>query len=186
MRLFVAVLLPSDARKSLSRIQNTLRRLVGGSGIAWVAEDNFHITMKFLGDQPPDSVPTVSAALEAAVQGYAPFEIHLEGLGAFPRIERPSALWVGVREGAESLNQLQSSLEESLQNVGLPTDDRPFHGHVTIGRVKRAATGLRAAFEACGAAEIAEVRVDAIALMESELRSDGAHYTEVARMPLKG
>src|SRR5579872_7322984 len=111
MRLFFAVTLPDDIIERVSAVQQELRAIAGDEGIRWTRPEQFHYTLKFLGEQPaPRARKAIEAAL-AAREGQPAMEISLGGVGAFPNPQRPGVLWVGAKEGAEKLTDFAARLD---------------------------------------------------------------------------
>src|SRR5690606_8584575 len=97
VRLFVAVLLPGKVRAGIAgEVVPSLRERLPRA--AWVRPDNLHVTLKFAGRRPEALVPELTDALRAAAAGVEPFDLVLEGVGAFPSLERPRVLWLGARD----------------------------------------------------------------------------------------
>lgn len=92
--------------------------------------------MKFLGDTDERLVPELLGALGAAADGVAPFEITVSGFGAFPSMRRPRVLWIGCGEAGGALALLHARIEERLAGLGIPREERAFHPHVTIARLR--------------------------------------------------
>jgi 2'-5' RNA ligase len=108
-------------------------------------------------------------------------------------MERPRILWVGVAEGALVARQLQERVDAALAARGFPRDDRPWHPHLTIGRVfderrwrREAGPSLRGAVAAAARQRFGTLAVAAVALMRSDLSPRGARYTELASVALAG
>ena len=152
----------------------------------WVDRAAFHITLKFLGEQPEDVVDALAEHAGRACAGHAPFTLRLGGLGGFPKLARPRVLFYHVEEGAAELRALAVDLEQSLEDgLGIEKERRPFRGHATVARIKkslpRAVTDKLAA---APAVENAVQRVTSIHLMRSELRREGARYHVVKEIAL--
>src|SRR5215217_3503525 len=94
VRLFVAINLPEDVRRGLHEAAAPLRS--AAPQVSWVAAEKLHLTMKFLGEQPPETLETGEAALRAAAAGHRAFDIEIGGFGAFPSLAAPSVVWAGV------------------------------------------------------------------------------------------
>lgn len=154
--------------------------------VAWVAAENLHLTLKFLGNVLVDALPDVSAAIASGTAGTAPFVLEVTGLGAFPTATRPRVLWAGVANGAEVTAALAARIDAALESLGFPGERRAFSAHVTLGRVRvpRRDPQLARAIEAGAEREFGVVRVDAVRLMRSELSPGGARYSEIAAIPL--
>ena len=154
-------------------------------GVAWVARDNVHVTLKFLGAVDNARLGALEPALAAAAAGHAAFDLTIDGLGAFPSRIRPRVLWAGIGAGAAELGTLAARVDEALAALGFARETRPFAAHVTLGRVRepRANPRLAAALDAGG--PLGRQRVARVSLMRSDLSPRGARYTELASHPLK-
>lgn len=162
-------------------------RAVAGD-IAWVAADNFHLTLKFLGEVPAAGLPEIEAALGAAVAPAEPFTLGVRGLGAFPSPERARVIWAGTAEGAGGATSLAARVDEALERLGFAREPRPFTPHVTLGRARepRRRPALAAALAAGASREFGRVAVARVSLMQSALAPRGARYTELRAFELRG
>ena len=153
--------------------------------MAWVAEPNLHITLKFLGQVEEGRVQAIADALRSA-GGLPAFDLELRGLGAFPTPERPHVLWVGAGRGAEAAAALAARVDAGLAALGFPRETRAFASHVTLGRVRRPRRNpeLAERVRRAGDRDFGRVRVDAVSLMRSQLSSAGSRYTELAALAL--
>lgn len=177
MRLFLALNLPKKARQKIQRAARPLTEQ--DLPVRWVELDDYHVTLKFLGDVRPERMPRVREAADRVAGATAPFEARMDGFGAFPTIRRPSTLWVGV-EATPELRCLKQDLEWALSDLGFDKEIRAFHPHLTLGRASR--NGGAGAFR--GLDDLtAEMEVDAtfkvrtLDLMRSRLGKDGPRYT---------
>ena len=134
VRAFVAILLPDTVRAALGVEIERLRAF--GRNVSWVAPDNLHVTLKFLGNVEPARLDDAVSALTVAAAVVAPFELAIVGLGAFPSPTRPRVLWAGLADGAGAAAKLARSVDSALAGHGFPPEDRPFAGHITLGRVR--------------------------------------------------
>ena len=180
----MAVLLPAEVRAGLGETVESLRPIA--RGIAWVAPTNFHLTVKFLGRVEESRLEAVRAALAGAAAGHAPFEVTLQGLGAFPTPTRPRVVWAGLAAGAAPLAALAGEVDHALAALGFPREERPFSAHVTLGRVRepRRDPALATAITRATAQSFGTARVDHLSLMQSQLSPAGARYTELAALSL--
>jgi len=185
LRLFVAVDLSDEAKRALSGLLSRLKGL--DSGVRWVAPENLHVTLKFLGNVEEGKVEAIRGALSGALSGFKPFAIRLKGLGAFPSAKRPRVVWMGVEEGNEELSALARAVEVALERLGFPREGREFVAHVTLGRVKSRASGglLRFLERPEGIPEVRQ-EVREVVLMRSVLRPEGPEYTPLFKFPLGG
>lgn len=193
MRLFFAVLLSEEVREAVARAQERLRAAAGDNGIRWVAPEQFHYTLKFLGETPVEKIPGIREAARRIAAQHAPLSLTLAGLGAFPNLRRPQVLWVGAKEGVPLLTRLAESLEKELAEQGFPPENRRFNPHLTLARIKTPA-GEKAAAQALAAQaanqkivdEFGVIPVGNFVLMRSELRPAGPIYTVEETFALSG
>jgi 2'-5' RNA ligase len=184
VRLFVAVELTEKARREVAAVQAELRRT--SADINWVEPENLHLTLKFLGEIDESRLPALTQALRDAAGPLQPFTISLEGVGAFPRPERPRVLWVGVKDGRGRLVELAEKIAAACALVLRPFDfaqdqhDRPFSPHLTIGRVRSGGALAAIPFKTSE-----PIRVDRLVLFQSKLSPHGPTYTPLAGIPLK-
>ena len=188
-RAFVAVLLDEQTRRAVAAQIDRLRPL--SRVVAWVPPHNLHLTLRFLGDQTEEQLAEVVPALEEAASGVPTFTLSLKGLGAFPSLDRPRTLWVGVSGGVRDVQRLQARVAEALERRGVPIEARAWQAHVTIGRITDDNRGrregmpeLRSAVMRGAAASFGAMLVASIALMRSDLYASGARYTGIASVPL--
>ncbi len=133
MRAFLAVRVPEAIRRQIVKFESGIR---GDLPVKWVKFENLHVTLKFLGEVADDNVPTAILQAEEVRGRFKPFETSLDGIGCFPDRNNPRVVWIGVKDGAETLTRLQKDLDQSLAALGFESDER-FHPHLTIGRTKK-------------------------------------------------
>ncbi len=126
MRLFVALDLPWEVRQALSLLTGGL------PGARWVAAENYHLTLRFIGEVPSHRAEEIDHAL-SALRGRG-FALTLAGLGTFQKAGRVTALWVRA-ERDPALDHLQAKIETALQRIGLDPERRRFSPHVTLARL---------------------------------------------------
>ncbi len=145
MRCFLGIALPREPQRVLEEILAQLRRT--DAPVRWVKPENLHITLKFLGELGEDHLENLKTRL--AKVDKPRLELALDGLGTFPPRGTPRVLWAGVQNPTGNLKRLAAELGRAAVRVGVPREERPFHAHITLGRL-RGATGkeaLRAALE---------------------------------------
>ncbi|WP_270938213.1 RNA 2',3'-cyclic phosphodiesterase [Falsiroseomonas oryzae] len=168
LRLFVALALPA-------LVKTQLGALAGGiPGAKWVPPENYHLTLRFIGEIEPWRAEEVDAAL-AAIR--APrFDLALAGIGTFEKAGRIQSLYVPA-ERSEALARLQGKVETALQRVGLEPERRRFAPHVTLARTDKAETGKLISFvQAHALFRPAPVPVEHFTLFSSRLGKEAAHY----------
>jgi RNA 2',3'-cyclic 3'-phosphodiesterase len=184
VRAFVALVLAEPLRVRLGEEVARLRS--GRPGVAWVAPENLHLTLKFLGEVDPPRLESLQAALAAAVGGRSRFQLTCAGLGAFPTTSRPRVIWAGVHDGAEASTRLAEAVEHALAPLGFDPKGRAFSAHITLGRVRvpRGDPALTTALEVARARIFGATPIDRVVLMRSDLSPRGARYTELTAFPL--
>jgi len=106
------------------------------SGVRWEPVGKVHLTVKFLGPTDEDLVPGILETMRTRTAGIGHIGITMAELGVFPSPGRPRVIWIGCRTADARLLSLRNGLEEDLGRFGFPADERPFHPHFTIGRVR--------------------------------------------------
>ena len=187
MRLFYGLELPEDVRARAgawledARVRSQAFR---GARVDWTAAANLHVTLKFLGQVKENEVPGVLAEGTEAARHAKPFRLSVGGLGAFPSGDSKPAriLWAGVQEPTGRLGLLVQSLEARLEGLGFIRETRPFHPHLTLGRVK---DGSRGRELLTGLADFGEVEVSSLALFESWRDAQGTRYVPLRRFDIE-
>ena len=188
IRAFVAVELPAQVKNALAELIEELHRADIRS-IRLVRPEGIHLTLKFLGDVEEEQVEQVVTAVSNASRMHRAFGLELGSVGAFPSRNAPRVLWVGLRGDPEPLLRLQHGIEQALAPLGFAREDRPFSAHLTVARMGRGASPAerRKAADVLFSAEMPtglRVEVNAVSLMRSELRPDGAVYQRLSNIPL--
>jgi 2'-5' RNA ligase len=185
VRLFVAVNLPDAIRRDLFERLDPIRGV--GTGVRWLEPNNFHITLKFLGSVQDTQIESIQDGLWAAAAQVPAFELTLSRFGAFPNFRRARVYWVGVEDDGW-LGRLQSAVEQQIAPLGFPTEARPFHPHITVGRANQLTAAELGAVEASSAPfPFREtISVSSMELMESKLSPKGARYEPVFSALLAG
>ena len=182
VRLFIAVKVPSTP--SLQKVLKHLEAM--GRPVKPVSSDNLHLTLKFLGETNPTRIPEISQAISGAVDGEKTFETRIVGLGAFPRIQRPSVVWAGLENG-EPLRRIAEFLETKLSELGFHPEQKPFHPHLTLARIKsKPPPELAELLNENPATDFGVVSISSVELFQSELQPNGPRYTVLASAELTG
>jgi RNA 2',3'-cyclic 3'-phosphodiesterase len=187
IRTFVAVDVSPEVKDRAAQVIAECRQL--GVEAKWVAPENMHLTLQFLGNVRENELPAICRNLEQAIRRLPPFDVICRGVGAFPRPERPRILWLGMSEGREALIALQATVEKALQPLGFRGEARQFEPHLTLGRLRAEVSGspemadfvARQADREGAAFDVAEVVV-----YSSELQPAGPRYEVVGRIELEG
>ncbi len=184
-RVFCAVPLPHDLRERLMAHVNHVRDSVPDGRASWSRVDSIHLTLKFLGDLSPGKVEKLSEAASRSAREFAPFQIVVEQTGAFPKQGQPRVLWIGINDFSGKLGDLHARLEDESANEGFARDDRPFHPHLTVARLRqpRYARTLVAAHKEL-VFDATEIAVSELLVIRSELGNEGSKYTVISRHAL--
>lgn len=134
MRLFIGLSVPELYRDTIRSMTDAVRATTA-SRVSWTSPENAHITLKFLGNTDKASLPDIIKSL-SGVQ-FPAFTIRAGGIHAFPETGSPRVLWLGIKEGASACADLAELVNQALAPAGFSIEQRPFHGHITLGRVKR-------------------------------------------------
>lgn len=134
MRAFIAIDLPKEIKDYLADIQAQLKE--SNSDVKWVAPLNIHLTLKFLGEIDEKKSENIIQIIEEIAKNSACFYIRISSIGAFPKINFPRVLWVGIDKGDRESKEIAEQLEERIAKLGIPKEDRPFSSHITIGRLR--------------------------------------------------
>jgi 2'-5' RNA ligase len=189
MRTFIAIELSAEIKAALNKLQEQLK--TANADVKWVKPQNIHLTLKFLGEIDEKKLKMIIQILEDASGKMSSFYIRLSSLGAFPKINFPRVIWVGIDKGDKETQELAAALEEKIAKIGIPKESRPFSSHITIGRIRSALNRenlvkilgeLAAQFSNQAAAEF---RVTKITLFKSTLMPQGPIYEVIKEAPLK-
>lgn len=182
-RLFIAFdIVPApETLEALQIIQRKMRL----ESIRWVPFDNFHLTLKFLGNTDTGKISGVTGELKKTLGQFSAFTIKLQGLGVFKNLRDPRILWMGC-QGGTALYEIKQAVENALGNAGFAKDDRSFNPHLTIGRITqiRNSNQLTEALAIYRDKVFQQDRIKEFILYESILSPDGSVYIPVDRFSL--
>jgi RNA 2',3'-cyclic 3'-phosphodiesterase len=185
VRAFVAMRLSPELDEEVARFQSSLREL--GGEISWTRPAGFHLTLRFLGNRlAPTLIEAVIEGLRPIAAATAPLKVQVRGAGAFPSLNRPRVIWVGLAN--ESLGEVARQVEALSVKCGFEPEARRFTPHLTIGRVRRPSRNarIREALEAAADRDFGACLIDSMALYRSHLSPHGAAYEALATLPLGG
>ena len=176
VRLFVAIAIPEEHRYQLKRL------CLGVREARWVQEDNFHLTLRFIGEIEEPHLPEIVAALRHVDS--EPFSLSLSGVGHFKRGQQIRSLWAGCHP-CVSLNILQNRIDVGLRQAGLSPDGRRFTPHITLGRLKKGSPqSVRDWVEENYLFSCSEFMVEQFVLLDSYLSHTGAIYSTIEEFSL--
>lgn len=184
MRLFLAINLPSPVIGAIDRETTALR--TAAPSLRWIPPEKWHLTVRFIGEQPLERVGEIRDALDAATARHGEAPLAIGGFGAFPNFRRARIVWIGVAPDPR-LEMLHHDVESACVALGMEPEGRPFRPHVTLARVPHGANEpeLRALARVARGSGFSEV-LDAgsVDLMASELAPDGPRHRLLHSSPL--
>jgi 2'-5' RNA ligase len=177
IRLFVAIEFPEELRRRLAMIAT------GPREARWVPEENFHLTVRFIGEVNEDAMHEIVPALGEVLS--EPFELTLAGAGHFESGGRVRTLWVGVEKNP-SLVALRDRIESALVRAGLSPERRKFAPHITIARFNNGSPSTAHAWLAANSMFRAmPFPVEEFVLFSSVKGRNGSIYRVEAAFPLE-
>ncbi len=188
LRSFIAVELPEGIQQAISLCTARLKAVLPGRLVRWVAPQNIHLTLQFLGEVSPADLDRLADALQAETASHAGFEGQVSGLGIFPDRYRPRVLWVGM-QAPDDLPTLQRGVQAVTTRLGFPADRHAFSPHLTIGRVNQDAERaeipkIQPALQKADPGLLGSFIVESIHIFKSDLRPSGPIYTRLHTLPL--
>lgn len=177
LRLFIAVPLAPGIGKKLSIAQHSLAR--AKTRVTWVDPESMHITIKFIGDYPASEIGKVRDMMAASLVGCTPSRLHFAGLSFFPNEKSPRVIKVDSTDESGILTHAHNYLDKALCPLGVPSENRRFTPHITLGRLKNTAdigTLVRIAQEYQDF-KFGSMDVSSLTLFASKLDRNGPKYT---------
>ena len=182
IRTFIAIKSPVLVTERLGRLANVMRSRWPEQSVRWVAPENIHLTLRFVGDAAETQIAALSQGLEAIAAGYQAFTLTLGKSGTFPSGRRAKVIWTGLTDERGSLSELQQKVEALVLQLGWEPEERVFRPHLTLGRVRQ---GIRAPTgEWLEHPPPMEFEVQEIELVSSLLKPGGAEYRTLCRAVL--
>ncbi len=185
MRLFIAIELSQEIRNTLAQIESHLK--YAAADVKWVEKDNIHLTLKFLGEVSEEKAEKVKAVLDEIGRDFKPFEISIKDIGAFPKIDYPRVIWVGLEKGSKESIELAGRIDDALSKIGFQKETRPFAAHLTIGRVRSSKNkeALKEKMLSYHLPSTAYHPISSVVLFQSKLTPKGPIYTKLHEAKLK-
>lgn len=196
MRIFIALDIDNAIRERIVRFMDGIREFAPDA--RWVRPESLHVTLKFVGEKPADSVEEIKKAL-ATIKA-VPFDLGFRGFGFFPTAKAARVFWIGIQSGPQ-LASLAKSIDEAGSNLGIPKEDHPFSPHLTLARggghsgapgwrkgdaANRNFHLLQEKLAAFPTPEFGTMTAREFYLYESKLMQGGSRYTKLARFELRG
>lgn len=194
MRIFIALDIDDAVRQAIQRFMEGVRGFA--PDVRWVRPESLHVTLKFIGEKPPQAVQDIKHAL-AAVHSES-FDLSFAGYGFFPTAKSARVFWVGI-EGGEQLAKLAKKIDDTTSTLGIPHEDHGFSPHLTLARAgsRSGAPGwrkndaankhfqlLQGKLSGMTAPEFGTMTAREFFLYESTMMRGGSRYSKLARFPL--
>lgn len=185
MRAFFGIPIQNQLRGTILETAEHLRSQTRMRA-SWVPQQNYHITLRFLGDIDPELSVDLDDLCRAVCKELEPFECIMDRVGAFPSADRARVVWVGG-EAPPSFRRLSQALSDGLVDLGFPEARKESWVHVTLARIKdRPDPALPGLISELNPIAPMKMTVDHIALMESTLTPQGAEYSPLFTTKLEG
>jgi RNA 2',3'-cyclic 3'-phosphodiesterase len=190
LRVFIGVELDDRVKAAAAavaeRLRQRLRRTAPDLEARWIASDNLHITIWFIGEVDDQRAAAIADALQLPFETRS-FDLALAKCGVFPPSGPPRVFWIGIHEGSRGMLSLYGEMGRRLAPFGFVEERRPYTAHLTIARVKHAGRGTSRLIRESLAklpADCGACRVSAVTLFRSRLSPRGAAYEPLLRVPL--
>ena len=194
MRIFIALDIDDGIRQRIQRF------IEGVSGFApdarWVRPESLHITLKFIGEKPNDTVEEIKRVLSGIQAGS--FEVSFRGYGFFPTTKAARVFWIGIESGPQ-LPALAKAIDDATSTLGIPKEDHAFTPHLTLARGGRGSGSpgrskgdtlnknfqrLQEKLAALPTPDFGTMAAHEFFLYQSQLSRGGSRYTKIARFAL--
>lgn len=195
-RVFIAINLPDNIKKRLKEFQekhdylprSTSTGVQRGLPVRWTKEPSLHLTLIFIGYVSDEQMLEICRVAREVAAEFEPFFINFKRIILGPPNKPPRMIWV-EGEASEELTALKNQLQEVLLSgdTGFSRiENRPFKPHITLARIKIYQWSRLPEKPIIDEEFLAQVPVQSIEVMESDLKRDGAEYTILESCPLVG
>jgi len=188
LRCFIAVDFPTKILEKIDQIIQYFGTQTPSKVIKWVAKENLHLTLKFIGEVSPGQLDQMKSIIPEAIHRKSAFEVGIEGLGMYPSYEKPRVVWLGITNG-QPLIDIHKHLDQALSQANIKPENRPFSPHLTIARLRNHSkpvdvirVGKQLSQFKVG--NLGFARIDQIRLYQSELKPEGPIYSPLMTIPL--
>ena len=188
LRTFIAVPFPTEIIIKIAKITAYLQTQTPNKALKWVAPENMHLTIKFLGDVLEERIPELTQCVQDALQNQTLFTVTIEGMGMYPNARQPRVVWLGIKDEG-NLKLIHHELAKTLQGFDPEPEKRAFSPHLTIARVRQ--NGGHDTVRQIGEV-LSQFKVDSLGSFEvqtvhifkSDLTPRGPIYTSLFALPL--
>lgn len=189
LRLFVALTVPEQVKARILEAQRRLQRVLPEPAARWTRPEQFHLTLRFLGNVDTAQTAPLADALRGACNGFGVLRLRASGIGFFPRPRSPRVVWAGVHDEQERLPGLWAAVQTATNAFTSEESERNFTGHITLARIKsirpKEAEALSCQASELGQAAFGEWTSSEVEIIRSQLSPHGARYTTLAAIPLQ-
>ncbi len=179
IRAFIAIEIDSEIKNKLSEYLSKLKRT--GADVKWVAPENIHLTLKFIGYIEKETLINLNKIINYAVSSIVPFSISIGNIGAFPSLNKPRVVFVCVQEQGNNLLRIYEKIDKGVEPLGIKKESKKYVGHITLGRVKSQnnISKLKNALISGTECYFGLEKVSSLSLMQSKLTPTGPIYTRL-------
>jgi len=192
-RVFVACPLPGPLHGAIDRLTGQLE--ASELPIRWVGGSSAHLTLLFIGEVPLETVEILRLGLPRGMAGLPSVKLQVDGAGAFPSIEQPNVVWLGLKGDVAGLQKLRTRVVKTLASLSFEIEPEPFKPHITLGRSRQPLkTPQRDSLQRLLKTErlraeipkalLAPFEIREVQLVRSVLGPDGATHTAIQSYPL--
>jgi RNA 2',3'-cyclic 3'-phosphodiesterase len=187
-RLFIAIALPEPVKAEIERAQAELRRALPGGLVRWTKREQFHLTLRFLGNVEAAKTDPLVRAVRNACAACPSLSLRSERIGFFPDHRYPRVMWVSIHDEQKQLPLLQRAIVSATETFTFEAPEKEFTAHVTLGRIQRIkrpqAEQLATLAARVGERCFGEWTAGYVDIMRSELSPAGARHACLAAIPL--
>jgi 2'-5' RNA ligase len=188
-KCFIALAVDQAFKNELGRLINTFRQndIFDDNNIRWVASNEMHLTLKFLGKVEDRDVPEICNAVTKACQSLTAFEYTIGGINTFPDSSAARVIVATIEEGHTSLAILADEIDQAMNHIGFMLENRQFSGHVTLARIKERKTGymINEHLNEIPHYEPVVQVASEVKLLQSERGKNGMTYTTMHHIDLR-
>lgn len=185
MRCFIAIDLSDKVLRNVTQLKERLSTRV--STVRWTRAEQIHLTLKFLGEVPDRDVPVVCEYAQEVASRFGPIDLKVAGVGCFPPRGGVRIVWAGMADPSGELFRCYQALENAFADLGFNKEGRPFHPHLTIGRVNnpRESDEIRRILKSNEDFDAGSYTADELVVYQSVLKKTGPIYAPMARCPMR-
>ena len=181
MRLFISIPLSKEIQDNLNSAI-AWGKAHSPKGIRW-ATDTLHFTIRFMGEVPEETSTLLIPKFETIVKTIPAFDITVDSISAFPHESHPRILWAGI-QAPPFIYEIRDRIDQLLETLNIPKENKPFHPHVTLARIKQPVSTLTI-FSQFKDKPFGTMAVTHLQLVNSVLHPSGSVHTPLSNFQLK-